>query len=136
LSSLSEKRPYRKKHFYKTTWIRSEKNLRTNPWLEPEEHDFCIVGYCQPTPKEAEKFIGNIMYDRLFDKVSCVQEISKEEALRDFRMDNWNNQKVFGADKIVEQKKSLDSQIQSASNRAAESQPTSHVKAMEPEPEF
>lgn len=33
-------------------------------------------------------------------------------------------------------KQPLDSQIQSASNRAAASQPTSHVKAKEPEPEF
>ena len=113
-------RPYRRKHFYKVTWTRSEKLLRETPWLKSDEHDFCMIGYRQPTPAEAEKFIGNIMYDRLFDQVSCVQEITKEEALRDFQMDNWRNQKVFGKEEPPERKPTLDSQIQSAAGRTAD----------------
>ena len=122
MSDSFQKRPYRKKHFYKITWTRSDDNLLANPWLKPAEHDFCIVGYCQPTPAEAEDFIGDIMYDRLFDKVSCVLEISKEEALRDFNMDNWAYQKVFGADKFANQKVSLDEQIRNANSSLQESE--------------
>lgn len=115
-----EKRIYRKKHFYKVTWSRSKKLLSESRGLKDVEHDFCIVGYRQPSLEEAEKFIGNIMYDRLFDQVIRVQEISKEEALEDFRMDNWKNQKVFGADDIPNRKTSLADQISSAAVRAKE----------------
>lgn len=113
------KRIYRKKHFYKVTWIRSEELLKSTPWLKNVEHEFCMIGYCQPTESEAERFIGSVMYDRLFDQVSKVEEISKEEALRDFQMDNWRSQKVFGAEKLGSLKPSLESQIQVASSQSA-----------------
>ena len=114
MSKLSGNRLYRKKHFYKVTCVRSEKLLKDCPWLKYQELNFCMIGYCQPTPQEAVSFIGNPIYDRMYDSAIDVQEISKEEALRDFYMDNWANQKVFGADKLVEKKQSLDVLIENA----------------------
>ena len=112
------KRVYRKKHFYKVTWTRSEALLKSTPWLKPAEHDFCMVGYSQPTCKEAEAFIGDIMYDRLFDTVGSVEEISREEALRDFHMENWRSQKVFCGQDRSTNKTSLDDIVHDASSRA------------------
>ena len=93
-------RVYHKKHFYKVTWERSEELRKEVPWLKDEKHEFCMIGYREPTAEEAEKFIGTAMYDRLYDRVSSVCEITKEEALRDFQMDNWRSQKVFGYDEF------------------------------------
>lgn len=122
---------YRKKYFYKVTWIRSEKLLKDIPWLKREEHDFCMVGYRLPTLEEAEKFTGRIMYDRLFDKVIAVQEISRDIALSDFQMENWRSQKVFGAEE--HRKSSLDDKIQSAFIDVAKSQsiPDGKTKSFE-----
>lgn len=125
-------RLYRRKHFYKVTWTRSEKLLAETPWLKRAQHDFCIVGYRQPTDTEAEKFIGSAMYDRLFDKVISVQEITKEEALRDFQMDNWRSQKVFGANEHRLHKVPLSDQIQSASSRTHNSNPINNLSVMDP----
>lgn len=114
------KRIYRRKHFYKVTWTRSEQLLKETPWLKPDTHDFCMIGYRQPTLQEAEDFIGSTMYDRLFDKVTAVEEISRDEALENFQMDNWRYQKVFGAGER-KKKASLDDQMRSASARAGKS---------------
>jgi len=124
------KRVYRKKHFYKVTWSRSEELLKSTPWLKNETHDFCMIGYSQPTAAEAREFIGDVMFNRLFDQVSCVQEISKEEALRDFQMDNWKSQVVFDPNKLYKTKPSLDSLIQAASTHTEESSfhDNDHVK--------
>ena len=114
---------YHKKHFYKVTWERSDVLLREVPWLKDERHEFCMVGYREPTPAEAERFIGDVMFDRLFDTVSSVQEISKEEALRDFQMDNWRSQKVFGADEIHRFRSSLADRLLDATARAEKQAP-------------
>lgn len=98
---------YRKKHFYKVTWTRSEKLLAETPWLKPGTQAFCMVGYREPSSTEARDFIGNAMYDRLYDQVIAVKEISKEEALRDFNMEDWRYRKAFGRDDIPELKASL-----------------------------
>ena len=115
-------RLYRRKHFYKVTCVRSEKLLAEVPWLKSQERDFCMMGYCQPTPEEAVSFIGNPIYDRLYDSAISVEEISKEEALRDFNMDNWSKQKVFGADKLQAQKRSLDVLLQDTKRDSQRSQ--------------
>lgn len=86
---------YHKKHFYKVTWERSEELRKEVPWLKDVKEDFCMIGYRAPTVEEAESFIGARMYDRLFDRVCAVEEISKEEALRDFEMDDWRYEKAF-----------------------------------------
>lgn len=91
---------YHKKHFYKVTWERSEVLRREVPWLKDEKGEFCIVGFREPTAEEAERFIGKVMYDRLFDRVCGVEEISKEEALRDFEMEDWRYQKAFAYDEF------------------------------------
>lgn len=110
------KRIYRRKHFYKITCVRSKELLTNCPWLKYHERDFCMMGYCQPTPQEAVAFIGDPIYDRWYDSAISVQEISKEEALLNFNMDNWANQKVFGADKLTERMCSLDDKILNAEN--------------------
>ena len=127
MSSNSSTRPYRRKHFYKVTCVRSNELLADCPWLKYQERDFCMVGYRQPTPQEAVSFIGSPIYDRLYDSAISVQEISKEEALRDFNMDNWRNQKVFGKEDMPARKPSLDSQIQSAAGHT--DGPTTRNKA-------
>ena len=86
---------FHRKHFYRVTWERSEALRKEVPWLKDEKHEFCMVGYREPTAEEAMQFTGNKMHDRLFDRVCSVEEISKEEALRDFQIDGWKNQKVF-----------------------------------------
>lgn len=91
---------YHKKHFYKVTWERSDTLLREVPWLKAERQEFCMIGYREPTHEEAEAFIGMVMYDRLFDRVCGVEEISKEEALRDFEMEDWRYQKAFAYDEF------------------------------------
>jgi len=123
---------YRKKHFYKVTWTRSEKLLSEIPWLKREERNYCMVGYRQPTETEAQKFIGTNMYDQLYDKVVSVQEISKEEALRDFHMEDWRSQKIFSSNEFGLRKISLDEQIKSASSRTLVT--TSPNKPLEKEP--
>lgn len=104
-------RVYHKKHFYKVTWERSEVLRKEVPWLKDVKDAFCIVGYREPTMEEAERFIGSKMYDRLFDRVCSVEEISKEVALRDFVMDDWNLQKAFGFDEVH---KGIDAVLHSA----------------------
>ncbi len=111
-------RVYHKKHFYKVTWERSEALLKAVPWLIDEMHDFCIVGYREPTFEEAERFIGDIMHDRLFDTVTAVCEISKKEALRDFQMDDWRYQKAFGFEEVHKFRASLAEKLQDATERA------------------
>ncbi|MBR6701091.1 MAG: hypothetical protein IKL72_05115 [Firmicutes bacterium] len=95
--------------------------MKSTPWLKPAEHDFCMVGYYQPTCKEAEAFIGDIMYDRLFDTVCSVKEISREDAMRDFHMENWRSQKVFSGQDSFTHKTSLDNIIQDAEAKAMSS---------------
>lgn len=109
---------YHKKHFYKVTWERSEQLLKEVPWLKDVKEDFCIVGYREPTVEEARDYIGDKMYDRLFDKVCGVEEISKEEALRDFEMDGWKNQKAFGFEEAHPVRASLAERLQDATARA------------------
>ena len=94
--------------------------LREVPWLKDEKHEFCMVGYREPTVNEAEDFIGRVMYDRLFDRVCGVEEISKEEALRDFQMDNWGNQKVFGYEEVHPVRTSLMERLADATKRSFE----------------
>lgn len=131
MSDSLGRRIYNKKHFYKVTWERSDVLLAEVPWLKNEERDFCIVGYRQPTPSEARAFIGNVMYDRLFDKVKSVCEITKEEALRDFEMDDWRYQKVFGHEAVHLGKTSLVYKLQVATRRSEGTLDDGHVGAME-----
>ena len=121
-------RPYRRKHFYKVTWSRSEKLLADIPWLKGETREFCVIGYRQPTNAEAQAFIGSKMYDRLYDQVVSVQEITKEEALRDFQMEDWRYQKVFGAEERTFKKQSLDVQIEAAVSKSADAMLKDHEK--------
>lgn len=108
---------YHKKHFYKVICERS-KLLRVEiPWLKDEKHAFCMVGYREPSFDEAEAFLGDKMYDQLFDRVCGVEEISKEVALRDFQFNNWRSQKVFGADEIY-RFRSLSERLQDATVRS------------------
>lgn len=109
---------YHKKRFYKVTWERSEALLKAVPWLTDETRDYCMVGYREPTFEEAERFIGDIMHDRLFDTVTAVCEISKKEALRDFQMDDWKHQKVFGVEEVHRFRASLAEKLQDATDRA------------------
>ena len=114
---------YHKKHFYKVTWERSEALLKAVPWLIDEMQDFCMVGYREPTLEEAERFIGDIMYDRLFDTVTSVCEIPKKEALRDFQLNDWRYQKAFGFKEVHRVRASLAEKLQDAMERAHTSGP-------------
>lgn len=117
MSDFLVNRIYRKKHFYKVTWTRSEQLLKETPWLKPAQHEFCMIGYHHPSFREAEEFIGSKMYDRLFDRVIGVEEISRDAALKDFQMDDWRSQKVFGTSGKRDRKPSLSAQILAAANK-------------------